>query len=62
MKKTIILLIGILSFYSCDKEEKEVRLYITSSQANAEVIGKGVRSHWVGYRKQSALAIRCFIQ
>ncbi|KAA6306156.1 hypothetical protein EZS27_042188, partial [termite gut metagenome] len=28
---------------SSGKEEKEVRIYITSSQANAEVIGKGVR-------------------
>jgi len=28
------------------KEEKEVRLYITSSKENAEVIGRGVRSHW----------------
>jgi predicted transposase YbfD/YdcC len=28
------------------KEEKEVRLYITSSKENAEVIGTGVRSHW----------------
>lgn len=31
---------------SSGKEEKEVRLYITSSKANAEVTGKGVRSHW----------------
>jgi predicted transposase YbfD/YdcC len=31
---------------SSGKEEKEVRLYITSSKENAEVIGKGVRSHW----------------
>jgi predicted transposase YbfD/YdcC len=31
---------------SSGKEEKEIRLYITSSQGNAEVIGKGVRSHW----------------
>ncbi|OAV65323.1 Transposase [Bacteroidales bacterium Barb6XT] len=31
---------------SSGKEEKEVRLYITSSKANAEAIGKGVRSHW----------------
>jgi hypothetical protein len=30
---------------SSGKEEKEIRLYITSSQGNAEVIGKGVRSH-----------------
>jgi hypothetical protein len=28
------------------KEECETRLYITSSEACAEVIGKGVRSHW----------------
>ena len=34
------------SFKSSGKEEKEVRLYITSSKENAEVIGKGVRSHW----------------
>ena len=31
---------------STGKEEKEVRLYITSSKENAEVIGRGVRSHW----------------
>ncbi|OAV71431.1 Transposase [Bacteroidales bacterium Barb6] len=31
---------------SSGKEEKEVRLYITSSKADAEVTGKGVRSHW----------------
>jgi predicted transposase YbfD/YdcC len=31
---------------SSGKEEKEVRLYITSCQENAEIIGKGVRSHW----------------
>jgi predicted transposase YbfD/YdcC len=31
---------------SSGKEEKEVRLYITSSKENAEVIGRGVRSHW----------------
>jgi predicted transposase YbfD/YdcC len=31
---------------SSGKEEKEVRLYITSSKGNAEFIGKGVRSHW----------------
>ena len=30
---------------SSGKEEKETRLYITSSKENAEVIGKGVRSH-----------------
>jgi predicted transposase YbfD/YdcC len=28
------------------KEESETRLYITSSEACAEVIGKGIRSHW----------------
>jgi predicted transposase YbfD/YdcC len=28
------------------KEEKEVRLYITSSKENAEVIGRAARSHW----------------
>jgi predicted transposase YbfD/YdcC len=33
-------------FKATGKEEKEVRLYITSSKANAEVIGKNVRSHW----------------
>ena len=31
---------------STGKEESETRLYITSSEASAEVIGKGVRSHW----------------
>jgi predicted transposase YbfD/YdcC len=31
---------------SSGKEEKEIRLYITSSKENAEVIGRGVRSHW----------------
>ena len=31
---------------SSGKEEKEVRFYITSSKKNAEVIGRGVRSHW----------------
>ncbi|GHT37631.1 ISAs1 family transposase [Bacteroidia bacterium] len=31
---------------SSGKEEKEVRLYIASSKGNAEVTGKGVRSHW----------------
>ena len=31
---------------STGKEEKETRLYITSSNATAEIIGKGVRSHW----------------
>jgi predicted transposase YbfD/YdcC len=31
---------------SSGKEEKEVRLYITSSKENAEIIGRGVRSHW----------------
>jgi predicted transposase YbfD/YdcC len=31
---------------STGKEEHETRLYITSSQACAEVIGKGIRSHW----------------
>jgi predicted transposase YbfD/YdcC len=31
---------------SSGKEEKEVRLYITSSQKNAEAIDKGIRSHW----------------
>jgi predicted transposase YbfD/YdcC len=31
---------------SSGKEEKEVRLYISSSKENAEVIGKGARSHW----------------
>ncbi|KAA6311541.1 hypothetical protein EZS27_037350 [termite gut metagenome] len=31
---------------SSGKEEKEVRLYITSSKKNAEIIGRGVRSHW----------------
>lgn len=33
-------------FKSNGKEEKETRLYITSSKKNAEVIGKAVRSHW----------------
>jgi predicted transposase YbfD/YdcC len=33
-------------FKSSGKEEKEVRLYITSSKADAKVIGTGVRSHW----------------
>jgi predicted transposase YbfD/YdcC len=33
-------------FKSGGKEEKEVRLHITSSEENAEVIGRGVRSHW----------------
>jgi predicted transposase YbfD/YdcC len=31
---------------SSGKEEKEVRLYITGSKKNAEVIGSGARSHW----------------
>ncbi|GHS97782.1 putative transposase YncI [Bacteroidia bacterium] len=31
---------------SSGKEEKEIRLYITSSKEDAEVIGRGVRSHW----------------
>ena len=31
---------------STGKEESETRLYITSSEACAEVIGKGIRSHW----------------
>jgi predicted transposase YbfD/YdcC len=31
---------------SSGKEEKEVRLYITSSKENARVIGTAVRSHW----------------
>jgi predicted transposase YbfD/YdcC len=33
-------------FKSSGKEEKETRPYITSSRENAEVIGRGVRSHW----------------
>jgi len=33
-------------FKSSGKEEKEVRLYITSSKGNAETIGPAVRSHW----------------
>lgn len=31
---------------STGKEEKEPRLYITSSNANAETIGKNIRLHW----------------
>ncbi len=31
---------------STGKEEKETRLYITSSKANAETIGKSIRLHW----------------
>jgi predicted transposase YbfD/YdcC len=31
---------------STGKEENETRLYITSSEAGAEKIGKGIRSHW----------------
>jgi predicted transposase YbfD/YdcC len=31
---------------STGKEERETRLYITSSQACVQVIGKGIRSHW----------------
>jgi predicted transposase YbfD/YdcC len=31
---------------SSGKEEKEMRLYITSSQKDADVIGRGIRSHW----------------
>jgi predicted transposase YbfD/YdcC len=31
---------------STGKEENETRLYITSSQACDEVIGRGIRSHW----------------
>ena len=31
---------------STGKEETDIRLYITSSKATAEVLGKGVRSHW----------------
>jgi Transposase len=31
---------------STGKEEKETRLYITSSKANAETIGKNIRLHW----------------
>jgi predicted transposase YbfD/YdcC len=31
---------------STGKEEKQTRLYITSSDASAEIIGKAVRSHW----------------
>jgi predicted transposase YbfD/YdcC len=31
---------------SSEKEEKEVRFYITSSPKNAEETGRAVRSHW----------------
>jgi predicted transposase YbfD/YdcC len=31
---------------STGKEESEMRLYITGSEACAEVTGKGIRSHW----------------
>jgi predicted transposase YbfD/YdcC len=31
---------------STGKEENQIRIYITSSDASAEVIGKAVRSHW----------------
>ncbi|GHT23295.1 ISAs1 family transposase [Bacteroidia bacterium] len=33
-------------FKSSGKEEKETRLYITSSGGDAKIIGTGVRSHW----------------
>jgi predicted transposase YbfD/YdcC len=33
-------------FKSSKREEQETRLYITSSKADAKVIGTGVRSHW----------------
>ncbi|GHU72949.1 hypothetical protein FACS189413_16750 [Bacteroidia bacterium] len=31
---------------SSGKEEKEVRIYITSSKETAQIIGSGARSHW----------------
>jgi hypothetical protein len=38
-------MILVMAVLNGGKEEKETRLYITSSKENAEVTGKGVRSH-----------------